>query len=81
MWKFKAAGDGDNPPAFALGGLARDLTDDEYDAAETAGLLSDEARELFEHVEEKPPPPLETRKPKSTASADEAGGFTGKDGD
>jgi len=52
MWKFIAAGDGDNAAAFALGAHARDLTDEEYSAADAAGLLGDEARALFEHVQD-----------------------------
>lgn len=49
MYKFTAAGEADNNIAFALGELARDLTDEEYKRIEAAGLLSKEAKALFRH--------------------------------
>lgn len=69
MYKFAAAGDGNNNTAFALGHYARDLTDEEYKRAEAAGLLGDAAKALFEHVPDRRA--QDVRVPDTKASKDE----------
>lgn len=49
MYRYKALGDPENAKTAALGGLARDLSDEEYGQALAAGLLDEEAQALFEH--------------------------------
>jgi len=71
MYKFTALGDGDNATAFALGSLARDLTDAEYKAASAAGLLSEEAAALFEHVPDGGDGPRPARRAKPEEGIDD----------